>query len=230
VGQIKASIEQGYNMRITEISVTKLFGVFDHTIPLNLDDRITIIHSENGFGKTTLLKMLHGLLNERYSELLNVPFEKFQVSFDDNSVLWAEREDPESSYRQSDLFVAIDRETLKLDDAKMITAVKDISTKHDLDEEDLLKSMRELANPNHDSWNVCCGHDLVCILSIGFRRALGRQKDIDLKIGLQHVTPELLERFLRSAYETTYFSDTQLYKSLRAWEKANPPYQVFPTS
>ena len=80
-------------MRITEISVTKLFGIFDHTIPLNLDDRITIIHSENGFGKTTLLKMLHGLFNEQYSELLNVPFQEFRVSFDDNSVLWVEKED-----------------------------------------------------------------------------------------------------------------------------------------
>ena len=39
-------------MRLTKIHVTKLFGVFDHTIPLNLDDRITIIHGPNGFGNS----------------------------------------------------------------------------------------------------------------------------------------------------------------------------------
>ena len=91
-------------MRVTEISVTKLFGIFDHTIPLNLDDRITIIHGENGFGKTIILKMLYGLFNGRYSELINVPFQEFRVRFDDNSVLWVDKEDYESTYRQSDLF------------------------------------------------------------------------------------------------------------------------------
>jgi len=80
-------------MRITEVSVTKLFGIFDHTIPLNLDDRITIIHSDNGFGKTTMLKMLYGLFNERYSELINIPFKEFRVSFDDNSALRVEQEE-----------------------------------------------------------------------------------------------------------------------------------------
>lgn len=120
----------------------------------------------------------------------------------------------------------IDREMLKLDHAKMIAAVKDRSMKHDLDERDLLKSLSELANPNHDPWNVCCGHDLVCILFIGFRRALGRQE----AIGLQQVKPELLERFLRLAYETTYFFTTHLCKSLKAWERTNPSFRIFPAS
>ena len=30
-------------MRVKEISVKKLFGVFDHSIPLNMEERITII-------------------------------------------------------------------------------------------------------------------------------------------------------------------------------------------
>ena len=89
-------------MRIIEISVTKLFGIFDHTIPLNLDDRITIIHGDNGFGKTIILKMLYGLFNQRYSELLNIPFQKFQVKFDDNSVLSVDKKDDGSTHRQID--------------------------------------------------------------------------------------------------------------------------------
>jgi predicted ATP-binding protein involved in virulence len=69
-------------MRITKISVKKLFGIFNHDIPLNLDDRITIIHAPNGYGKTVMLKMLNGLLNSRYSELRTIPYESFQVEFD----------------------------------------------------------------------------------------------------------------------------------------------------
>ena len=38
-------------MRITKVLVKKLFGIFDHEIPLNQDSRITIIHGPNGFGK-----------------------------------------------------------------------------------------------------------------------------------------------------------------------------------
>ena len=41
--------------RLTKIEVVNLFGVFRHVIPLNLTDRITIIHGPNGYGKTALL-------------------------------------------------------------------------------------------------------------------------------------------------------------------------------
>jgi predicted ATP-binding protein involved in virulence len=48
-------------MRIKQISVTKLFGIFDHVIPLNLDERITIIHGINGVGKTSILRLINAL-------------------------------------------------------------------------------------------------------------------------------------------------------------------------
>ena len=41
-------------MKIKEISVLNLFGLFDHTIEFKLEDHITIIHGPNGFGKTIL--------------------------------------------------------------------------------------------------------------------------------------------------------------------------------
>ena len=78
-------------MRIVEITVKGLFGVFDHNIRLNLKDRMTIIHGPNGFGKTTLLQMLDGLFSRRYIELRHTPFERFQVVFDDDSALWVEK-------------------------------------------------------------------------------------------------------------------------------------------
>ena len=72
-------------MRIKQISVSGLFGIFDHVIPLNMDDRITVIHGPNGFGKTAMLRILNGLFNSRYSELRTIPFSKFCVEFDDDS-------------------------------------------------------------------------------------------------------------------------------------------------
>jgi predicted ATP-binding protein involved in virulence len=72
-------------MRIKQISVTKLFGIFDHVIPLNLDERITIIHGVNGVGKTSILRLINGLFDGQYSELLIIPFQEMKIDFDFNT-------------------------------------------------------------------------------------------------------------------------------------------------
>ncbi|NER20707.1 MAG: AAA family ATPase [Symploca sp. SIO1C2] len=92
-------------MRIKQISVSGLFGIFDHVIPLNMDERITIIHGPNGFGKTVMLKMLDGFVNSRYSGFQSIPFSKFQVKFDDcNSVeIVNNLNDPENNNSISNL-------------------------------------------------------------------------------------------------------------------------------
>jgi energy-coupling factor transporter ATP-binding protein EcfA2 len=73
-------------MQIKQISVTGLFGIFDHVIPLNMDERITIIHSPNGYGKTAILRLLSGVFNSNYSILFTTPFSRFRVEFDDKSI------------------------------------------------------------------------------------------------------------------------------------------------
>jgi predicted ATP-binding protein involved in virulence len=72
-------------MRIKQISVSGLFGIFDHVIPLNIDERITIIHGPNGFGKTAILRILNSFFNSRYADLRAIPFRKFRVEFDDTT-------------------------------------------------------------------------------------------------------------------------------------------------
>jgi predicted ATP-binding protein involved in virulence len=72
-------------MKIQQISVKGLFGIFNHVIPLNRGERITIIHGPNGFGKTAILRMLNGFFNSRYSVFRTIPFIKFRVEFDNGS-------------------------------------------------------------------------------------------------------------------------------------------------
>ncbi len=74
-------------MRISEISVSRLFGLFDHVVPMNLAERVTIIHGPNGFGKTTLLQMVHSIASGRFSDIRRIPFRDFQLTFDDGRVL-----------------------------------------------------------------------------------------------------------------------------------------------
>ncbi|NTV27994.1 MAG: AAA family ATPase, partial [Methanothrix sp.] len=77
--------------RITKISVTNLFRNFNHDIPLRMDDRITIIHGPNGFGKTALLRMLNGVFNARYSVLRTTLFDEFRIDLDNGSTLSVNR-------------------------------------------------------------------------------------------------------------------------------------------
>src|SRR4051812_38041974 len=84
-------------MRIRQISVTKLFGIFDHTIPMNHDDRITIIHGPNGFGKTALLSMVNSIFNTQYGLqyglLSRTPFKEFILDFDNGKSLQVTKEE-----------------------------------------------------------------------------------------------------------------------------------------
>lgn len=80
-------------MRLRKVRVTRLFGLFDHEIPLNREERITIIHGPNGFGKTIVLRMIAALFSEQYALFREVPFGAFVVEFDDGRHLTVEREE-----------------------------------------------------------------------------------------------------------------------------------------
>lgn len=105
---------------------------------------------------------------------------------------------------------------------EMVKTVKRKSQRHDLNEKDLEIAVLEMRESGHDPWQVCSGHDLVHLLSLGLRHVFGSNQ-------AQQVDPELLERFLRGAYETAYFLETKLFRSLETWQAMNPPFRVFPT-
>ena len=116
----------------------------------------------------------------------------------------------------------INRDTLHIDISELIREVKNKSRRHNLSESDLQDKIDALTDSKHDPWDICCGHDLVGILSFGLYRVLGSNQR-------REVEPEVLEKFLRAGYESTYFLSTQLYQSLRGWEASNPPFRIFST-
>ncbi|WP_422543455.1 AAA family ATPase [Methanosarcina sp.] len=69
-------------MKLKSIFIKGLFGKFDHKIPLNLKDKITIIYGLNGYGKTTVLKLINSFFKEEYLEIKKIPFYYFQLDFD----------------------------------------------------------------------------------------------------------------------------------------------------
>lgn len=113
----------------------------------------------------------------------------------------------------------IDEKTLRIDKLKFIGEVKKKSQNFSLKDEDLQQQLMDKNNGDRDPWQICCGHDLVEILSFGLRKTIGSNQATD-------VEPISLERNLRLAYEAVYFQGTQLYSHICTWESNNPPFRV----
>jgi hypothetical protein len=110
----------------------------------------------------------------------------------------------------------IDERNLKIDETKLIQEIKNKSQAHALKTEDLLQQLTDTKNESHDRWQVCCGHDLVEILSLGLCKA----------IGTMEVEPRSLETNLRLAYEEVFFFATELHSDVQAWEADNQPFRI----
>ncbi len=89
-------------MRVSKIEIKKLFGMFDHVIPFNTEDRITIIHGPNGLGKTTVLRLLVDIFSMRFSLLHRTPFASIVISFDDRRRLRIKKTSPARSRPSED--------------------------------------------------------------------------------------------------------------------------------
>jgi Protein of unknown function (DUF4435) len=116
----------------------------------------------------------------------------------------------------------INEQSLQIDEAKMIQEVKNKSQSSSLGNIDIQQRLTKQKNDNHDRLQVCCGHDLVEILSLGLRKAIGTMKPSEIE-------PDSLERSLRLAYEEVYFRQTQLCSNIRQWESKNVSFQVLPS-
>jgi predicted ATP-binding protein involved in virulence len=70
-------------MRMQSIFIKGLFGRFDHKIRMNLEDRITIIHGPNGFGKTAILRLIANLFSaSNATTLFSIPYTQLEVEFE----------------------------------------------------------------------------------------------------------------------------------------------------
>jgi hypothetical protein len=118
----------------------------------------------------------------------------------------------------------IDKQKLTVDIMRLIRVVQshtadNISQKQQLKDDEIHARMQQLHSDSHDPRHVCCGHDVVAILSLALRRAIGSNSSKD-------VEPDHIEMCLRLAYERSYFSQTRLYAAIQDWEQANAAFVV----
>lgn len=76
-----------------------------------------------------------------------------------------------------------------------------------------------VALPTADPWWVCRGHDLIDILLVGLRGALGRG-------GRQQPSRESISSLLRQSLHADELAATGLHAGIVGWQDRNAPYQV----
>lgn len=123
-------------------------------------------------------------------------------------------------FEELDFGKFIKKEDLTFDLDLLVTTVKNKSHRQDINSEKIVEKINKLISQNHDKRQICCGKDLIEILSIGLQKVLGTNNS-------NKVTSEILARDLRLAYEFEYFISTNLYQDVKKWESHNPPFKVF---
>jgi predicted ATP-binding protein involved in virulence len=152
-------------MQIQQISVTGLFGIFDHVIPLNMADRITIIHGPNGFGKTAILRLLDGLFNYRYSVFRTVPFSKFKIDLDNGSYVEIVKTINESEKKEEITLNFCDR-YLKIDSFSLKRIYSDRDIGSDLR---FLDNIPGLYQVNSKSWRYVPTNEILSLEEVIYR-------------------------------------------------------------
>ncbi len=71
-------------------------------------------------------------------------------------------------------------------------------------------------------WQVCRGHDVVDILTVGLK-AFGTSYGREMK-------PEIIGKWLRGNFSQEHFSQTELYDRIQKWQDENKPFIVLPQS
>lgn len=72
------------NVRIREIFISRLYGLYNHRINLK-ENGLTIIHGANGVGKTAVLKCLNYLFDWDIEALSKIPFRTISVALSDGA-------------------------------------------------------------------------------------------------------------------------------------------------
>jgi hypothetical protein len=114
----------------------------------------------------------------------------------------------------------VNRQTLEIDMDALVSEVKDRSNRPDIPNEALVAAIQAIGPTVQDVWQICVGTDLLGVLAIGLRHALGSNKSTD-------VEDQQLRRSLRLAYGDDDFAGTEVLRQLRAWEAQNDPFRVF---
>ena len=113
----------------------------------------------------------------------------------------------------------LDRRTLRVNIPRLIQHVKNRSQRPDLSTEELEKGLMGISTQQLAEREVCNGDDLVGVLSISLRTALGNHSS-------QAPNSQVLRQSLRLAYTENDLLNSYLGQAIQEWERSHQPYTI----
>jgi hypothetical protein len=113
----------------------------------------------------------------------------------------------------------LNKRTLEVDLHKLIKQVEANTPGCIIDLGGTTVNIQKLKAMGHDLWQVCSGHDMTEILTMGLRSLFGNAR-------AAAISTEVVDGVLRISYEHSYFRCTQLHTSIKSWEEANQDYKI----
>lgn len=111
------------------IKIEKLFGIFDYDIVFK-EEGITILTGPNGYGKTTILKILDALASQNGLFFIRLLFKKIILNFSNGKIITLEKVKGDVSIISSDGSIS-----LSLNNKKIDSALKRLPFFHQIDED-----------------------------------------------------------------------------------------------
>lgn len=113
----------------------------------------------------------------------------------------------------------VDIRDLSINANKLYKELRTKSSNRDMNDAVVKKYVNDLVKLNADMWNICQGHDLVEILTIGLKEIFGNHAKV-------HLDSDIVSKNLRLAYNLSHFIDTKLYASIKGWEESNSEFRI----
>lgn len=84
---------------MTQVQVHDLYGLHNYDIIFDEAECLKIIHAPNGYGKTTILKMIKYIIDGQLTELREIPFKTFKMVFDEGIYVEVTKEKADLFYQ-----------------------------------------------------------------------------------------------------------------------------------
>lgn len=189
----------------TQYSHNNLFLTDDHDLEMMLIKSPALDKLLNEFASEDKLNNLE----------LNIREVLLNLSYELGYLRWISKCDKLNlTFNDLDYKKFLDRKKFTIDCDKLIQTVINKSQAHSLLTQDLLTKLNNKKCATFDKYQICCGHDIIAILSNLLQKTIGSKNT-------NEVSKDDLERSLRLAYEASYFKNTHLYSLIFKWQQNN---------
>ncbi|MDD3041477.1 MAG: DUF4435 domain-containing protein [Methanosarcinaceae archaeon] len=121
-------------------------------------------------------------------------------------------------FKKLDFCQFTDKNNLMVDCSSLLYNLEKNPKNYTLDYKKI-KSMICSIKSTHNPWQICQGHDLIEILTIGLKEIFGNHTS-------KFIDNDIVSRNLRLSFDFLCFSGTDLYASINRWESNNSGFNL----